>query len=181
MFYEADPVTNGELSYFLSIMDECKTVMEVGGRTSTTIFTRFPGLGHYFDSNTERMQILQALPNSNYQAVFNTGECRGEDYIMEQNIDYIDFLKIQTRNASELTVLQGFGEELWRVQRVQFAYGQPYKAAGKTLAKVIHFLQSEGFGDFALLSKFSKPIPMFLPNVREHYHDCNIICQRKEP
>lgn len=47
---------------------------------------------------------------------------KAEDYIIQNNIEGIDFLKIDTE-GNDFNVLQGFGEKIKLIKAVQFEYG----------------------------------------------------------
>lgn len=76
---------------------------------------------------------------------------RGDDYIWDNSIQFIDFLKIDTE-GHEYEVLKGFGEELARIQTIQFEYGGTWKDSFIKLEEVVNYLKTRGFEDFYYLS-----------------------------
>lgn len=97
---------------------------------------------------------------------------RAEDYIMEHNIQNIDFLKIDTEGF-ELSVLKGFGEHLKNVKIIQFEYGGTFLDNGVKLIEVINYLKSFNFTRFSyIVSNGTIPIT----NFDDHYKYCNIVC-----
>ena len=100
---------------------------------------------------------------------------KAEDYIVENNIEHIDFLKIDTEGF-ELSVLKGFGKYLHRVHLIQFEYGGTYLDNGIKLIEVKNYLESFGFNSFSYLVP-NGTIP--ITNFDDHYKYCNIICINK--
>lgn len=97
---------------------------------------------------------------------------KGKDYVLENNIDKIDFLKIDTEGY-ELNVLRGFEDFLPKVQIIQFEYGGTFLDNGLKLIDVVEYLKSYGFDNFAYLtSNGTESITDFT----DHYNYCNIIC-----
>lgn len=98
-----------------------------------------------------------------------------KDYIIENNIQYIDFVKIDTEGF-ELSVLKGFGDFLNKVKIIQFEYGGTFLDNGIKLIEVINYLELFGFTNFSYLVK-NGSIP--ITNFDDHYIYCNIICINK--
>lgn len=98
-----------------------------------------------------------------------------KDYIIENDIKTIDFLKIDTEGY-ELEVLQGFEEYIRIVKIIQFEYGGTFLDNNIKLIDVIQYLQLFGFGDFAYLTQ-NGTVP--LTNYDDHYQYCNIVCINK--
>jgi FkbM family methyltransferase len=97
---------------------------------------------------------------------------KASDYISENNINNIDFLKIDTEGY-ELNVLLGFENYLQNVKIIQFEYGGTYLDNGNKLIDVINYLKSKGF------SKFSYLVNNGLEQINDfsdHYRYCNIVC-----
>lgn len=94
------------------------------------------------------------------------------DYINENNITKIDFLKIDTEGY-ELNVLKGFEDKLSIVKVIQFEYGGTYIDAKIKLMDVINYLKSFGFCDFCYLTQKGQQL---ITDFSDHYHYCNIVC-----
>jgi hypothetical protein len=100
--------------------------------------------------------------------------CRAIDYIQKNNIEHIDFVKIDTE-GHELSVLQGFGEMLRIVDTIQFEYGGTFIDTGVRLQDVIDYLKKQGYTRFCYLA----PEGMFhINDFEDHYRYCNIVCLR---
>tara|TARA_B100000795_G_scaffold144028_1_gene107841 strand:+ start:500 stop:1204 length:705 start_codon:yes stop_codon:yes gene_type:complete len=95
-----------------------------------------------------------------------------KEYIIKNNIENIDFVKIDTEGF-ELSVLKGFGDFLKKVRLIQFEYGGTYLDNGIKLIEIKNYLESLGFANFSYLVK-NGSIP--ITNFDDHYQYCNIIC-----
>jgi FkbM family methyltransferase len=94
------------------------------------------------------------------------------DYINENNITQIDFLKIDTEGY-ELNVLKGFEDKLSIVKVIQFEYGGTYIDAKIKLIDVINYLRQFGFYNFCYLTQEG---PQLISDFNDHYQYCNIVC-----
>ena len=101
---------------------------------------------------------------------------KAKDYIVEKNIESIDFLKIDTEGY-ELKVLQGFEECLEHVKIIQFEYGGTFLDNNTKLIDVIHYLQQKGFYKFAYLTNYGTEL---ITDFSDHYQYCNIVCINKK-
>jgi FkbM family methyltransferase len=99
----------------------------------------------------------------------------GKDYIINNNIKNIDFLKIDTEGY-ELNVLQGFEDFLENVNIIQFEYGGTFLDNNTKLIDVINYLQQKGFYKFSYLTNYGTEI---ITDFTDHYHYCNIVCINK--
>uniref|UniRef100_A0A6C0HRJ9 Methyltransferase FkbM domain-containing protein n=1 Tax=viral metagenome TaxID=1070528 RepID=A0A6C0HRJ9_9ZZZZ len=100
---------------------------------------------------------------------------KGKDYVIENNIKNIDFLKIDTEGY-ELNVLQGFEDFLENVQIIQFEYGGTFLDNATKLIDVKNYLEQNNFTNFSYLTNNgSVPITDF----NDHYQYCNIVCVNK--
>lgn len=97
---------------------------------------------------------------------------RADEYIKNNTIKEIDFLKIDTEGY-EFNVLKGFGDELKIINCIQFEYGGTYIDSGDKLKDVIEHLARYGFTDFSYL-EFDGLIP--LTSFEDHYQHTNIVC-----
>lgn len=94
------------------------------------------------------------------------------EYVYENNIQYIDFLKIDTEGY-ELSVLEGFGNFLENIKIIQFEYGGTYLDANIKLIDIINYLKKYNFNNFSYIRK-NGLIP--LTNYDDHYQYSNIVC-----
>jgi FkbM family methyltransferase len=99
----------------------------------------------------------------------------GKDYVINNNIKTIDFLKIDTEGY-ELNVLQGFEECLEIVKIIQFEYGGTFLDNNIKLIDVINYLQEKGFYKFSYLTYNG---PVLITDFNDHYQYCNIVCINK--
>jgi FkbM family methyltransferase len=99
----------------------------------------------------------------------------GKDYIINNNIKNIDFLKIDTEGY-ELNVLQGFEDYLENVKIIQFEYGGTFLDNNKKLIDVIDYLEQKGFYKFSYLTNYGTEI---ITDFTDHYQYCNIVCINK--
>lgn len=97
---------------------------------------------------------------------------RADEYIQKNNIESIDFLKIDTEGF-EFNVIKGFGDEIQKVKVIQFEYGGTFIDSGDKLKDVIEYLAKYGFGSFHYL-KYEGMIP--LNTLEDHYEYSNIVC-----
>lgn len=97
------------------------------------------------------------------------------NYIIEKNIDNIDFLKIDTEGY-ELNVLEGFEDKLNIVKIIQFEYGGTFLDNNVKLIDVIKFLEQKGFYKFSYLTNYGTEL---IKDFTDHYKYCNIVCINK--
>jgi len=71
---------------------------------------------------------------------------RGDDYVLEQSIEHIDFLKIDVEGA-EMKVFAGLERTIsaGKVSVIQFEYGQINIVAGVLLRTMCEFLETRGY------------------------------------
>jgi len=96
---------------------------------------------------------------------------KGSDYMVQNNIETIDFLKIDTEGY-ELNVLKGFNNFLENVKIIQFEYGGTFIDNNVTLIEVINYLRDKGFYDFYYLTANGAVI---ITDFADHYQYCNIV------
>jgi FkbM family methyltransferase len=97
----------------------------------------------------------------------------GSDYLFQNHINNIDFLKIDTEGL-ELSVIRGFGDAVKSVRFIQFEYGGTFRDAGIKLKDVIAYLTEMNFTKFSYLSNGGL-VPVIDASV-DHYQYCNIFC-----
>ena len=98
-----------------------------------------------------------------------------KDYVIDNNIKNIDFLKIDTEGF-ELNVLKGFGDFLENVKIIQFEYGGTFLDNNTKLIDVINYLEQKGFHKFSYLTNYGSEI---ITDFTDHYKYCNIACINK--
>lgn len=89
---------------------------------------------------------IQALPWDCPSITVTSHVVSGDQYSQENNINEIDFLKIDTE-GHELAVLKGFNNLLkdGRITLIQFEYGMTYIPPRITLGDVYHLLSPYGY------------------------------------
>jgi len=97
------------------------------------------------------------------------------DYIIEKNINSVDFLKIDTEGY-ELNVLEGFEDKLDIVKIIQFEYGGTFLDNNIKLIDVIIFLEKKGFYKFSYVTNYGTEM---IKDFTDHYQYCNIVCINK--
>jgi len=95
-----------------------------------------------------------------------------KDYLIEKNVQQIDFLKIDTEGY-EFKVLKGFEEMLRCVKIIQFEYGGTFIDNDTKLVEVVDYLKSMGFRRFSILTD-SGPVEM--TDFSDNYQYCNTVC-----
>jgi FkbM family methyltransferase len=100
---------------------------------------------------------------------------KGKDYVINQNIKNIDFLKIDTEGY-EFKVLQGFEECLQNVKIIQFEYGGTFLDNDVKLIDVKNYLEQQGFYKFSYLTNDGT---IRIIDFNDHYQYCNIVCINK--
>ena len=100
---------------------------------------------------------------------------KGKDYVINKNIETIDFLKIDTEGY-ELNVLRGFDNFLENIKIIQFEYGGTFLDNNTKLIDVIKYLQNKNFYKFAYLNNND---PIIITDFSDHYQYCNIVCINK--
>lgn len=168
---------NGDVHYFDPVHEFIDDLSNQPSQNSKSYFNKF-GLG-------ENKEQIYYYPK--YQSFYNrTKSCticddknkimldikKGKDYVIENNIEKIDFLKIDTEGY-ELKVLQGFEDFLHQIKIIQFEYGGTFLDNGVKLIDIIKYLESYGFRNFAYLTQYgTEPITDY----NDHYMYCNIVC-----
>ena len=97
---------------------------------------------------------------------------RGDEYMSENNIENIDFIKIDTEGF-ELKVLKGFGDKIKNINIIQFEYGGTFLDTNVKLIEVINYLKSYNFIYFSYLTNDGL---VEITDYTDHYNYCNIVC-----
>jgi FkbM family methyltransferase len=99
----------------------------------------------------------------------------GKDYIINNDIKNIDFLKIDTEGY-ELNVIRGFEDYIENIKIIQFEYGGTFLDNKTKLIDVINYLEQKGFHRFSYLTSNCTEI---ITDFSDHYQYCNIVCVNK--
>jgi FkbM family methyltransferase len=98
------------------------------------------------------------------------------EYIEENNINSIDFVKIDTE-GHEFEIIKSFGDNINNVTILQFEYGGTYLDTHVKLEEVINYLKDKNFDGFSyLIHSGLYPISDYT----DHYNYCNIVCFNKK-
>ena len=170
----------GEVHYFDPVNEFIENLKTQKNLNKTSYFNNF-GLGeenkqlfYYprYQSFYDRIISCNKSDESN-KVLLNIK--KGKDYVLENNIKSIDFIKIDTEGY-ELNVLQGFEDFLENVKIIQFEYGGTFLDNNKKLIDVINYLEQKGFSEFSYLTDTGTSL---MTNFDDHYQYCNIICINK--
>jgi len=205
MFNNDNPHTNGELSFIKGFADNL-VIFDVGSRDDSW-FTSYKGEVHYFEPVPSFIEELKKRPNDNIRSFFNnfglsnkeetikyysqfqsfvnrngtpTHELSvkiGKDYIEQNNIQKIDFLKIDVEGF-EFNVLKGFEGYFDRIGLIQFEYGGTYRDSGVRLNDVFEFLKSQGFIYFFYMVQDGLVSISTETPIEDNYLYCNIITSK---
>jgi FkbM family methyltransferase len=173
-------IFSGNVHYFDPVNEFIEELKLIKNENKNSYFNNF-GLG---SENTK----LYYFPK--YQSFYDrVNSCRisddynkivldikkGKDYCVDNKIDTIDFLKIDTEGF-ELNVLRGFEDFLENIKIIQFEYGGTFLDNNTKLIDVITYLGSKGFYKFSYLTNSG---PVLITNFNDHYQYCNIVCINK--
>lgn len=170
----------GEVHYFDPVNDFIEQLKTQRNMNKSSYFNNF-GLGHEeseiyyypkYQSFYDRVNSCRVSDDSNKILLKIK---KAADYVKGNNINRIDFLKIDTEGY-ELNVLQGFEDTLENVKIVQFEYGGTYLDNNRKLIDVINYLEGKGFYKFSYLTNYGTEL---IKNFNDHYQYCNIVCINK--
>jgi FkbM family methyltransferase len=171
---------NGEVHYFDPVYEFIEDLKRQKNFNRVSYFNSF-GLG---DENKESWfypKYQSFYDRKNSCGVSDESNKRllsikkGNEYIAENNVKYIDFLKIDTEGY-ELNVLRGFDLFLENVKIIQFEYGGTFLDNNTKLIDVIQYLDNKGFYKFSYLTPNG---PNLITDFTDHYQYCNIVCIHK--
>jgi FkbM family methyltransferase len=169
----------GEVHYFEPVNDFLEKLKKKENRNSKSYFNNF-GLGNEnnclfyypkYQSFFDRINSCKISDNSS-KIILNVK--KGDDYINENKITKIDFLKIDTEGF-ELNVLKGLQNSLNIIDFIQFEYGGTFLDNNVKLIEVINFLKDNNFGNFRYLVNNGT---VSITDYTDHYQYCNIICEK---
>ena len=171
----------GEVHYFDPVNEFIENLKKIENLNKISYFNNF-GLGeenkeiYYYpkyESFYNRINSCYICDDAN-KILLNIK--KGKDYIINNNIKNIDFLKIDTEGY-ELNVLQGFEDYLENVKIIQFEYGGTFLDNNKKLIDVINYLEQKGFYKFSYLTNYGSEL---ITDFTDHYQYCNIVCINKK-
>jgi FkbM family methyltransferase len=170
----------GECHYFDPVSKYIEQLSKKENKNKVSYFNSF-GLG-----NENKKSYYYPMYESFYDRIKSCGTSddsnkislqikKAKDYINENKITSIDFLKIDTEGY-ELSVLEGFEELLQNVKIIQFEYGGTFLDNNLKLIDVIQYLESKDFYKFSYLSDSGT---VLITDFSDHYKYCNIVCINK--
>jgi len=171
---------NGEVHYFDPMNEFIETLKNQKNMNNASYFNNF-GLGsdnnqiYYYpkyQSFYDRINSCNISDEPNKILLYIK---KGKDYVINNNIKNIDFLKIDTEGY-ELNVLQGFEDFLENIKIIQFEYGGTFLDNNTKLIDIINYLEKYGFYKFSYLTNNG---PMLITDFNDHYQYCNIVCINK--
>lgn len=171
----------GEVHYFDPVSEFIENLKKQPNSNKTSYFNTF-GLGNEtketyyypkYQSFYDRIISCRVSDNSN-KVVLHIK--KANEYIVENNIKTIDFLKIDTEGY-ELNVLKGFDSFLENIKIIQFEYGGTFMDNNTKLIDVIDYLKLKGFYKFSYLTSDGTEL---IRDFADHYNYCNIVCIHKE-
>ena len=170
----------GEVHYFDPVNEFIEKLKTKENMNKASYFNSF-GLGEdnkelyyypIYQSFYDRINSCHVSDKSNKIALHIK---KGKDYINNNNIKNIDFLKIDTEGY-ELNVLQGFEDFLENIKIIQFEYGGTFLDNNTKLIDVINYLEKKGFYKFSYLTNYGTEL---ITDFTDHYQYCNIVCINK--
>ncbi len=170
----------GEVHYFDPVNEFIEKLKTKENMNKASYFNSF-GLGEdnkelyyypIYQSFYDRINSCHVSDKSNKIALHIK---KGKDYINNNNIKNIDFLKIDTEGY-ELNVLQGFEDFLENIKIIQFEYGGTFLDNNTKLIDVINYLEQKGFYKFSYLTNYGTEL---ITDFTDHYQYCNIVCINK--
>jgi FkbM family methyltransferase len=170
----------GEVHYFDPVNEFIQELSKKPNVNSISYFNNF-GLGNEnknlyyyprYQSFYDRVNSCIVSDDSNKTLLHIK---KAKDYIIDKNVNSIDFIKIDTEGY-ELNVLQGFEEYIECVKIIQFEYGGTFIDNNTNLIDVIEYLRQKGFYNFSYLTSSGT---FLITDFSDHYQYCNIVCINK--
>lgn len=131
------------------------------------------------DSSTATGCKIQGMRfhNEYYNQKIKCPTRKASNYIREQNIDCIDFVKIDVEGM-DLQVIKGFEDQLKNVRVVQFEYGIFNISSHDLLADFCLYLKSKGFAVGKIFPKHVNFIEYHYN--MENFHGSNYVAVRND-
>lgn len=170
----------GEVHYFEPVKEFIEKLKKKQNHNKKSHFNNF-GLGNnneelfYYPKYQSFYDRVNSCKVSDDKNKFKLVIKKGLDYMRDNNIDKIDFLKIDTEGF-ELNVLKGFGYYIRNFKFIQFEYGGTFLDNNTKLIDVVEYLRGFGFDDFGYL--FNGGVHK-ITDFTDHYQYCNIVCFNK--
>jgi FkbM family methyltransferase len=170
----------GEVHYFDPVKQFIDNLKTQNNSNKASYFNNF-GLGEenksidYYPKYQSFFDRIKSCNQSDAQNKITLDIRKGQDYMLENNIQSIDFLKIDTEGY-EMNVLLGFNDYLNNIKIIQFEYGGTFMDNGVKLIDVVNYLEQNGFHKFSYLSPNG---PILIQDFQDHYQYCNIVCVHK--
>ena len=166
-YFDPDPV----------FMDELRSKPD--NKNQKSAFNSFglsdeAGLFSYYPKHQSFINRIKSTGNDDSKNLRYLELRTAKEYILNQGIEHIHFLKIDTEGY-EWKVMMGFSDCIDRVGLIQFEYGGTFQDTNTRLFSVVEWLRSKNFMKFYYLS--SKGL-IEINDFRDHYQYCNIICVR---
>lgn len=171
---------NGEVHYFDPVHEFIENLKKQPNLNNKSYFNNF-GLGkennqlYYYPRYQSFYDRINSCHFSDEDNKVLLNIKKGKDYIVDNNIQNIDFLKIDTEGY-ELNVLEGFENYLENVKIMQFEYGGTFLDNNTKLIDVVKFLEDKGFYKFSYLKNNGVQL---ITDFNDHYQYCNIVCINK--
>jgi FkbM family methyltransferase len=171
---------NGEVHYFEPVENFINNLKLKPNNNSKSFYNKFglsnetKNIYYYpkYESFYDRINSCQISDDKN--KVMLTVK-PAKDYMNENNIKNIDFIKIDTEGY-ELNVIKGFEDYIQNINIIQFEYGGTFLDNNTKLADVINYLKDYGFHKFSYLTPDG---PYEIIDFTDHYQYCNIVCLNK--
>jgi FkbM family methyltransferase len=173
-------IFNGEVHYFDPVNEFIVKLSKQPNNNKLSYFNNF-GLGnenkelYYYPKYQSFYDRVNSCKISDESNKIRLNIKKAKDYIQEKQIQKIDFVKIDTEGY-ELNVLQGFEDELVKVNIIQFEYGGTFLDNQIKLIDVIKYLEDKGFHKFSYLTGYGTDL---IKDYNDHYQYCNIVCINK--
>jgi FkbM family methyltransferase len=166
----------GEVHYFDPVENFIKDLSSQNNSNEISYFNNFGLVNenkeiYYYPAYESFFDRIKSCKNSDDANKVLLKIKKGKDYIIEKNIQSIDFLKIDTEGY-ELNVLKGFEDFLHNVKIIQFEYGGTFLDNNVKLIDVINYLKQFGFNNFYYLSPNGIKL---INDYTDHYMYCNIV------
>lgn len=173
-------IFDGEVHYFDPVSEFINNLSRQQNKNKKSYFNNF-GLGnenkelYYYPKYQSFYDRVNSCKISDESNKILLKIKKGKDYVTENKIESIDFLKIDTEGY-ELNVLQGFEDFLENIKIIQFEYGGTFLDNNVKLIEVIKHLEKYGFHKFSYLTNNQ---PVIIQDFTDHYQYCNIVCINK--